>query len=143
MNVERVRETLTGIPAADYFISKAGQGWRPVAIEWERDLDTESSGQGRTKIQPPYGLQVASDCASLEENPTEQEALALMLELIVKDRSLSEVADALNERGYLTRNGRSWSQVSVFHMLPRLIETAPAINATPSWEARRIQLRDP
>jgi len=86
-------------------------------------------GECRTKIEPPYGLRVAPDCRHLEAHPEEREVLATMLEVIRDDKPLSEVANALNHRGFRTRSGSAWTQVGVFDMLPRLIDAAPSTAA--------------
>ena len=58
-NVERVRESLPGVPAPDYFQSKMAQGWKLVSIEWERAVET-LAGPGDEAIEPiPFGLQIA------------------------------------------------------------------------------------
>jgi hypothetical protein len=129
--LRRIREPLSGPPPADYWEKKVAEGWRPVAVEWERD---DGGGEARP-VEVPFGLRVAADCMGLEEHPEEAAALALMLELIAADRPLSGVAAELNHRGLRDRQGGEWSQVAVFEMLPRLIEAAPGIR-TPQWIER-------
>jgi len=85
-------------------------------------------------------LRIADDCSRLEENPDEMQVLMLMMELIVQDESLYKVADELNRRGLPTREGFEWNPVSVFNLLPRLIEVGPRIFSTEEWEARRRSL---
>jgi len=85
----------------------------------------------------PYGLRVASDCTRLEENPSEREILVQMMELIVQDNSVSEVAKELTGKGLRTRGGQPWTPVAVFNMLPRLIEVGPKIFSSEEWEERR------
>jgi hypothetical protein len=63
--------------------------------------------------------------------------LALILELIVQDRSLSNVAETLNQQGFRTRDGSKWTVVTVYNMLPRLIEVSPDILTTEAWMERR------
>ena len=89
----------------------------------------------------PYGLRIASDCRHLEENPAEVSALTVMMEGIVADRRLSAIAEDLNRRGFRGRDGDLWTQVSVFHMLPRLIEFGPRIYGRDEWRERRKQLK--
>lgn len=67
----------------------------------------------------------------------EHQALTLMMELLVQDFPLSSVVSDLNEKGFRTREGRPWSRISVFNMLPRLIEIGPSLFSTEEWEARR------
>ena len=125
-NVERVREAVSDLPSAEQIGRRQREGWKLVAVEWEREAQA-----GRTAAWPkadvPYGLRIADDCAHLEAEPTEREALALMLELIGLDQTLTEIAAELNRRGFRTRGGLPWSQVAVFNLLPRLIDAAPEI----------------
>jgi hypothetical protein len=85
-------------------------------------------------------LKIADDCAHLEVHPTEREALMLMLELIVQDRTLSQVAAELNARGFRTRRGMEWAPASVFNMLPRMIEVGPNVFSQTEWATRRGRL---
>jgi hypothetical protein len=85
-------------------------------------------------------LRVASDCSRLEEDPQERGVLVQMMELIVQDYSITLVASELNKRGLRTRTGSPWTPVSVFNMLPRLIEVGPHIFSSDDWEARRERL---
>ena len=62
------------------------------------------------------------------------------MDLIVQDYSITLVASELNKRGLHTRNGRPWTPVSVFKMLPRLIEVGPHIFSSDDWEQRRERL---
>ena len=138
--VERVREVLTSPPTAGYWQEKAEAGWRPVAVEWERQV--EGGGrEGSLKEEVPYGLQVADDCLYLVENPAEVEAMRLMLEQIVTDKPLSTAAEELNRRGFRQRGGSKWTQVAVFNMLPRLIEMAPRIYSSEEWSEKKRRLR--
>ncbi len=138
--VERVREILSSPPAAEYWQEKAAERWRPVAVEWEREVEGADS-DSPLKEEVPYGLQVSDDCLYLEENPAEVEAMRLMLEQIVADRPLSAAAEELNRRGFRQRSGAQWTQVMVFNMLPRLIEVAPRIYSTEEWIEKRHRLR--
>ena len=63
-----------------------------------------------------------------------------MMELIVQDYSITLVASELNKRGLRTRSGGLWTPVSVFNLLPRLIEVGPHIFSSDDWEARRERL---
>jgi hypothetical protein len=132
---ERLREKVRDVPGDDHLQEMAREGWRPVAIEWERDVETGAAA-GELKQEIPYGLRVAEDCVHLEEHPDEKRALFLMLQAIVEDAPLSEVAGLLNGEGMRTRAGVEWTQIDVFNMLPRLIEAAPQIFATDEWRHR-------
>ncbi len=88
----------------------------------------------------PYGLQVAADCARLEENPAETQAILVMLEMIIQDIRLTRVAAVLNEKGFRTRSGAEWSPGAVFDLLPRLIEVEPRIFSSHEWAVRRPRI---
>jgi hypothetical protein len=67
---ERVREVLTGPLTAGELDRRAAEGWHPVAVEWERLVD--SAEDWRPPVQEvPYGLRVAADNKHLEEHPEE------------------------------------------------------------------------
>ena len=83
---------------------------------------------------------MATGGTQLEESPEEMNALTLILELIVQDRSLSSMADTLNNQGFRTRDGSKWTVVTVYNMLPRLIEVSPRIFTKDSWIERRKQI---
>lgn len=138
--VERIRESVTGTVDADHMRQKTEAGWRLVALEWQREIQGEE-GESETLIQDvPYGLRVSTDCLHLIEDPDEKNALMMMMELIVREDPFSQVASELNQRGFRTRNGSLWTPVSVFNMLPRLIEVGPNIFSSDEWEARRERL---
>jgi hypothetical protein len=141
--IEWFRETLSAVPSSESLREKQAAGWRPVAIEWEREVDVpaekpSSSGQAHDEI--PYGLRIASDCRHLEDNPAEMEVLRLLAEMVVQDLSFPRMADALNQLGTHTRDGRSWSSVDVFKLTPRLIDITPRILSGSEWDTRKKQL---
>ena len=133
---ERLREKVRNIPDSGKLDEMAQEGWRPIAIEWERDVAYTPGEPGRLREEIPYGLMVSEDCLHLEEQPDEKRALFLMLHMLVEDAPLSEVAAGLNATGIRTRAGLEWNQADIFYMLPRLIEAAPQIFATDEWRHR-------
>ena len=136
--VERIRETVSGPVDAEHLRQKAESGWRLVALEWRREIEGENQ---QTVIEEvPYGLRVSIDCFHLEEDPQEKMALITMMELIVGDFPLSQVAQELNQKGFRTRQGKLWDPIAVFQMLPRLIEAGPKIFSSTEWEDRRERL---
>ena len=136
-NVERVRESLPGVPAPEYFQSKIAQGWKPVSIEWERPVESSGPTVAEAVEQIPFGLQIADDCQHLKENLNEKHALMFMMEMIVKDEPLSKIADELNRGGYRNRDGNPWTPGQVFDMLPRLIDVGPRIFTNSEYIARK------
>jgi Recombinase len=136
--IERIRQDVPGSFGAEGLAQKAGQGWKLVAVEWEREVP---EAQAAPVEEVPFGLQVVGNGPPhLEENPTEREVLFLMMELTIQDGPYSVIAEELNRRGYRTRQGMTWTPVSVFQMLPRLIEVGPRIFATEEWQQRRVRL---
>lgn len=138
--IERIREIVTGSVDLEYMKSKTEAGWKLVALEWRREIVGDDKQHDVIVEEIPYGLRVASDCSRLEEDPDERAVLIQMMELIVQDYSVSLVATELNKKGCRTRSGSYWTPVSVFNMLPRLIEVGPRIFSSDEWEARRERL---
>jgi hypothetical protein len=137
---ERVREPVQFPLHLDHFTKRAEGGWRLVALEWERELPGESQEAARRLEPVPFGLRVAEDCMHLEENPLEMQILTAMMELMVRDFTLTRVAAELNRREFRTRDGAEWTPLSVFRTLPRVIEVAPQIHSSDDWAERRKQL---
>jgi hypothetical protein len=138
---EWLRETLSSWPGPDYQREKATAGWRLVAIEWEREIEAEveRGEQAQPAEEIPYGMRIAADCHHLEENPSEMQVLKFLAELIVQDASFNAMADALNMRGFRTRDNHVWTAAGVFKLTPRLIEIAPRILSGQEWESRKKQ----
>lgn len=136
---ERMREIVDGLPSEDFLRGKEEEGWKLVSMEFERPAEGEEAARsgGSLAQDVPYGLQVGRDCYSLEENPEERRALVLMLEQLIADKKLSEVAAALNQEGLRRRGGGQWNSLDVFNLFPRLIEVAPIIYPSADWEAVR------
>lgn len=137
--VERQHEVLSAPLTEDALRRRAAEGWAPVAVIWEREVEGTAE---REQIEPvPYGLRVATDCRNLEPNDIEVQAMILMLKLIIDERPFAEVADQLNASGFRTRHGGRWNQTSIFYMLPRLIEAAPEIYSRREWLAMKPHLQ--
>jgi len=134
-NLERVRECVAGMPDPGYFDEKKRAGWSLVALEWERPEERDRTPAELHEV--PFGFRIAPDCLHLEDDPNEKRALTVMLEVIAGDRPLSQVAAELNRRGFRTRRGSAWTPLDVFNLLPRLVETGPAIFASAEWVAAR------
>jgi len=138
--VERVREVLADALTQAYIDRKSGEGWKPVAIVWEREVEGAQAEPVNITEEPPYGLKIAEDCTQLEQDIQEKEALLAMLEMIIQDKPLSEIAESLNQRGFRTRHNTKWTPGSVFDMLPRLIEVGPRVFKSEEWVVRRGRL---
>ncbi|HEY6337692.1 MAG TPA: recombinase family protein [Candidatus Sulfotelmatobacter sp.] len=136
---ERMRQAVSGPLNETDLKQQTEQGWKLVAIEWEREVETAADP---LPGNVPFGLQVAADATRLVENPEERELLYSLMELIVQEGSYARIADEINRRGFRTRQGTRWSAVSVFEMLPRLIEVGPHVFQSPEWQKRRQQITE-
>ena len=138
---ERIRESVSGTLNQDDLLRRMAEGWRLVAVEWEREADNPQPAPEReASAEVPFGLKVAGDCAHLEEDASERKVLLAMMELTIQDGPYSGIADELNRRGFRTREGVRWTPVSVFQMLPRLIEVGPKIFHSEEWQERRQKI---
>jgi hypothetical protein len=153
-NIQRIRQEAPDSFAMNNLVRQMEQGWKLVAVEWERETASDAgtaqvsvatspsesipASEGANAI--PYGLQVVKDPPRVEPDGTEQEVLFVMMELTIQDGPYSVIAEELNQRGFRTRTGMKWSPISVFQMLPRLIEVGPKIFATKEWQERRTAL---
>ena len=140
--VEHMREVVNELPTAEEVHAREGEGWKLVAVEWQRDpAVTEQrepdEASSETWCEAPYGLETPTGDSRLLSNSTEAEAMQVILSMVIDDRnSLARVAEELNRRGFHTRQGGDWSQGAVFNMLPRLVEVAPEIYASSQWRAQ-------
>lgn len=131
---ERMRQPISGALKAEDLQRLQAQGWTLVAMEWEREVSEEEAAE-RTAAEVPFGLQVAG--GGLREDSAETTTMVDMLELMIDEGPYWRIAEELNRRGRRTRRGTKWSPVSVFEMLPRLIEVAPRIFSSGEWQRRR------
>lgn len=133
---ERTREVLNGPLTNDLLRQRADAGWQVASIEWRRELPGDAPIDA-LPTEIPYGLRISEDCLRLETDPEENHILIQMMELLVQDFPFSNVASNLNEKGHRTREGKRWTSVSVFNMMPRLVEAGPTMFPTEEWEERR------
>lgn len=131
---ERVRQLVSGPLESTEFRQRTDDGWKLVAIEWEREVE---SADDELLTEIPFGLRVSPDTQGLEQNPEEREILLQLMELMVQEGSYAHIADEINRRGLRTRRGEKWTPVSVFEMLPRLIEVGPQLFQSEQWQKRR------
>jgi hypothetical protein len=137
-SIERIHESAEVLPSKDEIKRRAVDGWKLVALVWQRDIGPGGEPQPVEEI--PYGLMISGDGHHLVENPAEKQVLMLAMDLIVQDQKISQVSDALNARGFRTREGKKWSAADVFNLLPRLIDTGPKIFISNEWIKRHAAL---
>jgi hypothetical protein len=126
----------------DYLVAKTVQGWRLSAIEWVREIDSEGAAEEGSKPgtegeELAYGIRLSESGTSVERNAQEIAVLLLILEEIIKERRVTEIAAVLNRAGHRTRSGALWTPAAVFNLLPRLIEIGPQLLNSPEWTRRR------
>ena len=144
--IQRSRELVGGPLTLDYFMKRAADGWTVAAIEWVREVGAEdgvSEARPQMGLQTeeiPYGLRIGEDGLHLEPSPVETTVLLLILEKIVVEKRLSQIASDLNEGGFRTRRGMQWTAASVFDLLPRLIEVGPKLLKSEEWRDRRSHI---
>ena len=133
-SIERIHESAEVMPSPEEIKRRAVDGWKLVALVWQREIGPGGKPQPVEEI--PYGLMISDDGHHLIENPAEKQVLMLAMDLIVQDQKISQVSDALNARGFRTREGRKWSPADVFNLLPRLIDAGPKIFVSNEWIKR-------
>src|SRR5207302_10093943 len=135
---ERIRDVISGPFSSEIIGQRTAAGWQLVSIEWRRELpDSEAPSEGAFSEDIPYGLRISDDCQRLEIEPTENQALMLMMDLLGQDFSYSHIVSDLNEKGFRTREGKPWSRVAIFKMMPRLIEIGPRLFQSEEWKTRQ------
>jgi hypothetical protein len=136
--VERIRDMITQPLLEEIVRQRTASGWHLVSLEWRRELpDAETPTDGAYPEDIPYGLRISEDCKRLEVDPNENQAMLQMMEMLVQDFPFSAIVSDLNEKGFRTRDGRRWSPVAIFNMIPRLIDVGPRLFSTEEWEVRR------
>ncbi len=123
--------------ADDYFERRLAEGWRLRVVEWEQDSAAASLDGAGEVCDVPFGLEVVSGSLQLGQNPHEIAVLLAILEMIVKDQSVSVIAEELNRRSFKTRAGNPWTSSAVFDLLPRVIEMGPSLLRSPQWINQR------
>ena len=135
---ERIRDVISGQFSPAIVQQRTAAGWQMVSIEWRRELpDHEAPTEGAYNEDIPYGLRISDDCQRLEVNPTENQAMMLMMELLGQDFSYSSIVSDLNEKGFRMRDGKPWNRIAVFNMMPRLIEAGPRMFSSEQWKRLR------
>ena len=135
---ERIKDVVSGPFSPDVIRQRTTAGWQMVSIEWRRELpDGEAPPEGGFDEDIPYGLRISDDCQRLESDPLEHKVLMEIMELLAQDFSYSVIVSSLNEKGLRQRDGRPWSRIAVFKMIPRLIEVGPQFFSSQEWEQRR------
>jgi Recombinase len=138
---ERIRDVISEPFSPEIIRQRTAAGWKMVSIEWRRELpDSEAPHDRAFNEHIPYGLRISDDCQRLEVDPHENQVLLLMMDLLAQDFSYASIVSDLNEKGFRTREGKPWSRVAVFNMMPRLIEVGPRIFSSTEWEQRRLKI---
>ena len=142
---QRSRDVIPGQLTIDYFIRKAAAGWTLAAVEWVREVEDEAHVPPvETPLSGddvPYGLRLSEEGAHLESHPVERTVLLLILEKIVREKAITQIANELNNEGFRTRRNAAWTPAAVFDLLPRLIDVSPSLLKSRDWQELRSQGR--
>lgn len=84
-----------------------------IALKLARGRATKAKGGDKPAGVCPYGYEYAEDKKSVIVNAAEAQLVKYMFTEGQKGRSLAEITDALNAKGYLTRRGNAWTRGSV------------------------------
>jgi hypothetical protein len=137
---QSIRDLVTGELSLEYFAKRFGEGWKVASIEWFRETSDAGIPAESTNLLNdqaiPYGFQV-TESGVVQENPLEATVLLLILEQIIREKRIQEIASDLNQHGYSTRDGMPWGATDVFNLLPRLIEAGPSLLKSTAWRQRR------
>ena len=138
---QRSRDVLPGQLTLDYLVRKAAAGWTLAAMEWVREVDDQAIGEQAEIFfaheDVPYGLRLSGESGHLESHPVERTVLLLILEKIVREKAITQIASELNNEGFRTRRNTAWTASAVFELLPRLIEASPALLKSRDWQELR------
>jgi hypothetical protein len=75
---------------------------------------------------PAFGQQSVD--GTLIEHPDEQQVIELIRRHHKSGKSLQDIADWLNQQGYMTKRGQQWQRVSVKRVLDRLYGRTPRLS---------------
>lgn len=146
--IQRSRDLISGQVTLEYFMQKMAEGWNLTAIEWVRETQDQPGSAESFHVavdgeELPYGVQLAPDGLHLEQNPLEKTVLLMILEKIVREKRITEIARDLNTAGLKTRRGTEWTAPAVFDLLPRLVEMGPKLLNSREWQERRTAAVQP
>jgi hypothetical protein len=138
---QSIRDVITSEVTLEHLARRFAEGWKIASIEWFREADAPVSPGESTRLLNdhaalPYGLQI-SGAGLVQENPLEATVLLLILEQIIREKRIQEIASELNQQGFSNREGMPWSASDVFDLLPRLIEAGPSLLKSAAWQQRR------
>ena len=134
---ERIREHRDDLPSEEELRVRQSEGWKLVAVEWERGAGSTESATESARREVPYGLRASSDRLFLEDHPQELATLRRILSGLVDDVPLTAIAERLNDEGLRTRRNRRWKQSDLFDLLPRIVEVGADILRSDAWSDDR------
>jgi hypothetical protein len=135
------RDQIKGELSLEYVADRMSSGWKVESITWVREAEDanivpgDDVLRGESAAVLPYGFQLTAE--GFAENPLESAVLLLILDQIVREKRIQEIAQELNFRGYVTRESRPWTATDVFELMPRLIEAGPALLKSSAWQHLR------
>lgn len=98
----------------------------PVWERLERGRQAKAAQGGYVGYgSPAFGQKAVN--GELVDDPSEQEIIELIRRHHKSGKSLQQIANWLNENGYLTKRGSQWRKISVKRVLDRLYGKNPRI----------------
>lgn len=111
-----------------------------TAESWQKRTIWERLDQGRKAKaaeggyagygSPAFGQQSVD--GEIVVDPAEQQIVELIRRHHKSGKSLQQIADWLNQRGYKTKRGQQWQRISVKRVLDRLYGRTPRITGVTS-----------
>lgn len=118
VSVEQPRYDLYSKDPSDYLINAIMEALdvyerMSISLKLARGRTTKAKGGNKPAGVTPYGYEYAADKKSVVVNDAESQIVRFMYSEGQKGRTLSQIADALNSKGILTRRGNEWSRGSI------------------------------
>ncbi|HEY9751420.1 MAG TPA: recombinase family protein [Coleofasciculaceae cyanobacterium] len=107
----------------------SAEPWKgnPIWERLERGRQAKAEEGGYAGYgSPAFGLQSVD--GELVANPQEQQIIDLIRRHHKSGKSLQQIADWLNQRGYTTKRGQEWKRISVKRVLDRFYGKNPKIS---------------
>ena len=133
ISVEQPRYDLYSKDPNDYLINAIMEALdvyerMSISLKLARGRTTKAKGGDKPAGVTPYGYEYAADKKSVIVNAAEAQLVRFMFTEGQKGRTLSQIADALNSKGILTRRGNEWSRGSVRAILINRFYTGELIH---------------
>lgn len=122
ISVEQPRYDLYSKDPNDYLINAIMEALdvyerMSISLKLARGRTTKARGGDKPAGVTPYGYEYTADKKGVIINQNEAQLVRYMFTEGQKGRTLAQITDALNAKGYLTRRGNAWTRGSVRKIL--------------------------